>query len=72
MSEYTNLNPSGNTGFDIARATSATSEVAYDRQIPFRIDECTYFEFEAQSSSSDNEVAIFVECVLLKNPWGRD
>lgn len=55
----------------IARATSATSEVTYDRQIPFRIDECTYFEFEAQSSSGDNEVAIFVECVLLKNPWGR-
>ena len=55
----------------IARATSATSEVTYDRQIPFRIDECTYFEFEAQSSSSDNEVAIFIECVLLKNPWGR-
>jgi len=56
----------------IARATSATSEVTYDRQIPFRIDECTYFEFEAQSSSGENEVAIFVECVLLKNPWGRD
>lgn len=56
----------------IARATSATSEVTYDRQIPFRIDECTYFEFEAQSSSGENEVAVFVECVLLKNPWGRD
>ena len=56
----------------VARATTATSQVQYDRQIPFRIDECTYFEFEAQSSSSDNEVAIFVECVLLKNPWGRD
>jgi hypothetical protein len=56
----------------IARATSATSEVTYDRQIPFRINECTYFEFEAQSSTGENEVAIFIECVLLKNPWGRD
>ena len=56
----------------VARATTAVSQIQYDRQIPFRIDECTYFEFEAQSSSSDNEVAIFVECVLLKNPWGRD
>ena len=56
----------------VARATTAVSQVQYDRQIPFRIDECTYFEFEAQSSSSNNEVAIFVECVLLKNPWGRD
>ena len=56
----------------VARATSATSQVQYDRQIPFRINECTYFEFEAQSSSSENEVAIFIECVLLKNPWGRD
>ncbi len=56
----------------VARATTSVSQVQYDRQIPFRIDECTYFEFEAQSSSSNNEVAIFVECVLLKNPWGRD
>lgn len=56
----------------VARATSATSQVQYDRQIPFRINEKTYFEFEAQSSSSDNEVAMFVECALLKNPWGRD
>jgi hypothetical protein len=56
----------------VARATTSVSQVQYDRQIPFRIDECTYFEFEAQSSSSDNEVAVFVECVLMKNPWGRD
>lgn len=56
----------------VARATTAVSQVQYDRQIPFRIDECTYFEFEAQSSSSDNEIAVFVECVLLKNPWGRE
>lgn len=55
-----------------SRATFAVSEVSYNRQIPFRINEKTYFEFEAQSSSSDNEVAIFIECVLLKNPWGRD
>ena len=56
----------------VARATSAVSQVQYDRQIPFRINECTYFEFEAQSSSGENEVAMFIECVLLKNPWGRD
>lgn len=56
----------------VARATSAVSQVQYDRQIPFRINECTYFEFEAQSSSGDNEVAMFIECALLKNPWGRD
>lgn len=56
----------------VARATSAVSQVQYDRQIPFRINECTYFEFEAQSSSGENEVAMFIECALLKNPWGRD
>jgi len=63
-----------NTGRMIrtARATTATSQVHYDRQIPFRVDEMTHFEFEAQSSSSDNEVGAFVECVLLKNPWGRE
>lgn len=56
----------------VARATSALSQVQYDRQIPFRVNEKTYFEFEVKSSSGENEVAFFVECVLLKNPWGRD
>lgn len=62
------------TGVEIntARATSSTSQISYDRQVPFRIDEKTDFEFDAKSSGSSNEVGIFVEAVLLKNPWGRD
>ena len=62
------------TGLEIntARATFSVSQVSYDRQVPFRIDEKTDFEFDAKSSSSDNEVAVFVEAVLLKNSWGRD
>lgn len=55
-----------------ARATSATTQISYDRQVPFRINECTDFEFDVKSSSGSNEVAIFVEAVLLKNPWGRE
>lgn len=55
-----------------ARATSATTQISYDRQVPFRINECTDFEFEIVSSSGTNEAAIFVEAVLLKNAWGRD
>lgn len=55
-----------------ARATSATTQISYDRQVPFRINECTDFEFDIKSSSGSNEVAIFVEAVLLKNAWGRD
>ena len=55
-----------------ARATSATTQSSYDRQVPFRINEKTDFEFDCKSSNSTNEVAIFVEAVLLKNPWGRE
>ena len=54
-----------------ARATSSTTQVSYDRQVPFRINQKTDFEFDCVSSSGDNEVAIFIECVLLENPWGR-
>ena len=52
----------------VAQATFATSQVSYDRQVPFMIDEKSDFTFEAKSSSGDNEVAIFVEAVLYKNP----
>ena len=52
----------------VAQATFAVSQVSYDRQVPFMIDEKTDFTFEAKSSSSDNEVAIFAEAVLYKNP----
>jgi hypothetical protein len=52
----------------VAQATFATSQVSYDRQVPFMIDEKSDFTFEAKSSSGENEVAIFVEAVLYKNP----
>jgi hypothetical protein len=52
----------------VAEATFAESQISYDRQVPFIIDEKTDFLFEASSSSSTNEVAIFVEAVLYKNP----
>jgi len=52
----------------VAEATYATSQISYDRQIPFKIGECTDFEFEAKSSSSVNEIAMFVEAVLAENP----
>ena len=51
----------------VAEATFSTSQVSYDRQVPFKIAEKTDFEFQAKSSSGDNEVAVFVECVLIKN-----
>lgn len=52
----------------VAEATFSTSQVSYDRQIPFKIDECTDFEFEAKSSSGENEIAFFVEAILGDNP----
>lgn len=52
----------------VAEATFATSQVSFDRQVPFKIDEKSDFHFEAKSSSSENEVSIFIEAVLVKNP----
>jgi len=51
----------------VAEATFSQSQVNYDRQVPFQITEKTDFMFEAKSSSSTNEVAVFVEAVLVKN-----
>lgn len=53
----------------VAEATFATSQVSYDRQVPFKIDEKTDFSFECKSSSGENEVAIFVEAVLCRNSY---
>ncbi len=51
----------------VAEATFATSQVSYDRQIPFKIEEKSDFQFEAKSSAQVNEVSIFVEAVLMSN-----
>ncbi len=50
----------------VAEATFSQS-ISFDRQVPFRIDEKTDFHFECKSSSSDNEVSIFVEAILVRN-----
>jgi hypothetical protein len=55
----------------VAEATFSESQVNYDRQIPFKIAEKTDFQFEAKSSSSTNQIAIFVEAVLVKQHEGQ-
>jgi len=55
----------------VAEATFAESQVNYDRQIPFKIAEKTDFQFEAKSSASTNQIAIFVEAVLVKRHEGQ-
>jgi hypothetical protein len=51
------------------RVTEATfsQSVSFDRQVPFKIDEKTDFHFECKSSSSTNEVSLFVEAILVRN-----
>lgn len=51
------------------RVTEATfsENVSFDRQVPFKIDEKTDFHFECKSSSSTNEVSLFVEAILVRN-----
>jgi hypothetical protein len=48
-------------------ATFSTSQVSFDRQVPFKIGEKSDFHFEAKSSSGDNEVSIFLEAILVKD-----
>ena len=50
-----------------SEATFSVSQVSYDRQVPFKIVEKSDFSFEAKSSSSTNEIAIFLEGVLVKD-----
>lgn len=51
----------------VAEGTMSTSQVSFDRQAPFKISEKTDFHFEVKSSSSVNEVAIFIESILTKD-----
>ena len=62
-----NCSPNGRK-LKVSQATFGTSQISYDRQVPFMIDEKTDISFEAKSSSGEDEVAIFVEAVLYKNP----
>jgi len=58
--------PSG-VEYNVAEASFNVSQVSYDRQIPFRINEKTDFSFRAKSDAATNEVSIFVEAVLVKD-----
>ena len=49
----------------VAEATWQTGQQSFDRQVPFPISEKTDFQFEAKSSSGDNEVSIFIEAILV-------
>jgi len=51
----------------VAEATFQNNQVSFDRQVPFRIAEKTDFQFEMKSSSSTNEVSIFIEAILVEN-----
>lgn len=58
--------PSG-VEYNVAEASFNASQVSYDRQIPFRINEKTDFSFRARSAATTNEVSIFVEAVIVKD-----
>ena len=53
--------------YNVAEASFNVSQVSYDRQIPFRINEKTDFSFICRSEATVNEVSIFVEAVLVKD-----
>jgi hypothetical protein len=55
-----------------SEATFAVSQVSYDRQVPdrqvpFKIVEKSDFSFEAKSSASTNQIAIFIEGILVRD-----
>lgn len=62
-----NVVTTGGRTLRVSEATFSTSQVSYDRQVPFKIAEKSDFHFEAKSSSSENEISMFVEAVLVKD-----
>lgn len=62
-----NVVTTGGRTLRVSEATFATSQVSYDRQVPFKIAEKSDFHFEAKSSSSENEISMFMEAVLVKD-----
>lgn len=59
-------NSAGRT-LKVAESTFSDSQVSYDRQVPFKIAEKTDFHFEAKSSAASNEIAIFIEAILVRD-----
>ena len=47
-------------------STFATN-IAFDLQVPFRVPPKTDFTIEAKSSSSDNELSVYLGCVLMED-----
>lgn len=64
---YRNVIRKNSRTLRVAEATWQTGQQSFDRQVPFAISEKTDFEFEAKSSSGNNEVSIFIEAVLVKD-----
>lgn len=62
-----NLRLPNGVEYNVAEASFNASQVSYDRQIPFRINEKTDFSFTAKSAATTNEISIFVEAVLVKD-----
>ena len=62
-----NVVTTGGRTLRVSEATFSTSQVSYDRQVPFKIAEKSDFHFEAKSSSSENEISMFMEAVLVKD-----
>ena len=62
-----NVVTAGGRTLRVSEATFSISQVSYDRQVPFKIAEKSDFHFEAKSSSSTNEISMFMEAVLIKD-----
>ena len=62
-----NVVTTGGRTLRVSEATFSTSQVSYDRQVPFKIVEKSDFHFEAKSSSSTNEISIFMEAILVRD-----
>ena len=62
-----NVITTGGRTLRVSEATFATSQVSYDRQVPFKITEKSDFHFESKSSSSTNEISLFIEGILVKD-----
>jgi len=49
------------------QSSFVTSQLSYNMQVPFRVPEKTDFTIEAKSSSGENELAVFLNGLLIED-----
>ena len=57
----------GGVTYVFFQSSFVTSQLSYNMQVPFRVPEKTDFTIEAKSSSGENELAVFLNGLLIED-----